>query len=379
MSKSYQPWTQDQPYLLPPSLRDWLPEDHLAWFILEVVSQLDLSAIEAAIQSKDARGQRPYNPQMMVALLLYAYCTGVYSSRKIERATYEDVAFRVITGNVQPYFTNINEFRKVHRQHFADLFVEALQLCRRAGLVRLRHVAVDGTKVKANASKHKAMSYQRMLSEEKKLKREVQRLLNKADAADRAEDAHYSAGERGEPLPEELRRRESRLARIQQAKAQLEAEAKLARAQALREQAERMEATALSEPRESMQRRLRTKAAKRRAQADELAPPSHDDDEGDGGSPTELPRKRAASTPQALPPKKAQRNFTDPESAIMGTGNGFVQAYNAQLAVDEAYQVIVAAGIANQPADSANLLPMLQRVNSNLEATPQYASADSGY
>ena len=144
---------EDQAYLLPPSLRDWLPEDHLAWFILEVVSQLDLSAVERAIESKDARGQRPYHPSMMVALLVYAYCTGAYSSRRIERACQEDVAFRVITGNAQPYFTTVNEFRRVHREHFRALFVEVLKLCRRAGLVKLRHVAIDGTKVKANASK----------------------------------------------------------------------------------------------------------------------------------------------------------------------------------------------------------------------------------
>ena len=151
MSKSYQPWTQDQAYLLPPSLRDWLPEDHLAWFILEVASQLDLSAIESAIQSKDSRGQRPYHPLMMVALLVYAYCTGVYPSRRIKRACHEDVAFRVITGNAQPSFTTINEFRRVHREHFGGLFVEVLKLCRRAGLVKLHHGAIDGTKVKANA------------------------------------------------------------------------------------------------------------------------------------------------------------------------------------------------------------------------------------
>ena len=196
MNQSYQPWTQDQAYLLPPSLRDWLPQDHLAWFILDVVSQLDLSAIERAIQSKDARGQRPYHPSVMVALLVYAYCTGVYSSRRIERACHEDVAFRVITGNAQPYFTTVNEFRRVHREHFAALFVQVLKLCREAGLVKLRHVAIDGTKVKANASKHKAMSYKRMLKEERRLRAEVERRLGEADAADASEDARYGAGAR---------------------------------------------------------------------------------------------------------------------------------------------------------------------------------------
>ena len=202
MCKSYQPRTQDQAYLLPPSLRDWLPEDHLAWFILDVVSQLDLSAIDDAIQSKDARGQRPYHPSMMVALLIYAYCTGVYSSRRIERACHEDVAFRVISGNTQPFFTTISEFRRVHREHFGGLFVEVLKLCRRAGLVKLHHVAIDGTKVKANASKHKAMSYKRMLKEERRLRAEVQRLLGQAEALDASEDSRYGAGTRGDELPE---------------------------------------------------------------------------------------------------------------------------------------------------------------------------------
>ena len=152
MNKSYQPWTQDQAYLLPPSLRDWLPQDHLAWFILDMASQLDLSVIERAIHSRDARGQRPYHPSMMAVLLVYAYCTGVYSSRRIKRACHEDVAFRVITGNAQPHFTRVNEFRRVHREQFGALFVQVLKLCREAGLVALRHVATEVTKVKANAS-----------------------------------------------------------------------------------------------------------------------------------------------------------------------------------------------------------------------------------
>ena len=227
MSKSYQPWTQDQQFLLPPSLRDWLPEGHLAWFILDVVSQIDLSPIENAIQSKDARGQRSYHPQMMVALLVYAYCTGVFSSRKIERATYEDVGFRVIAGNTQPYFTTINEFRHVHREHFARLFTEVLRLCRGAKLVKLGHVAIDGTKVRANASKHKAMSYQRMCEQERRLVEQVEELLSRADAADAQDDERYGASRRDEDLPEELQRREQRLARIREAKQELEAGARL--------------------------------------------------------------------------------------------------------------------------------------------------------
>jgi len=377
MSKTYKPWTQDQAYLLPPSLREWLPEEHLAWFILDVVSELDLSSIERSIQSKDARGQRSYHPSMMVALLVYGYCTGVYSSRRIERACQEDVAFRVIAGNEQPFFTTINEFRRVHREHFGALFVEVLKLCRQAGLVKLRHVAIDGTKVKANASKHKAMSYKRMLQEERRLREEVERLLAEADAVDAAEDARHGAESRGDELPAELRRRESRLARIREAKAALEAEAAQSRARALREQAQGMEDTANEHPDPSMQRRLRTNAAKRRARAEEHAPPP--DDEPPPGPGGHLPRKQTASTTEGRPTDEAQRNFTDPESSIMMGAEGFVQAYNAQLAVDEGYQIIVGYGVSNQPPDSHHLVPMLERVRAALGAVPEHATGDTGY
>jgi transposase len=379
MSKSYQPWTQDQPYLLPPSLRDWLAEEHLAWFILDVVSQLDLGPVEAAIQGKDARGQRPYHPAMMVALLIYAYCTKVYSSRRIERACHEDVAFRVITGNAQPYFTTINEFRRVYREHLGDLFVEVLKLCRRAGLVKLRHVAIDGTKVKANASKHKAMSYKRMLSEERRLREEVERLLGEADAADAAEDERYGEGMGGDELPAELRRRESRLERIRQAKAELEAEARRARAKALREQAEGMDDTAESHPDEHTRRRLRTRAANSRARAEELDPPEDEPPGGGCGGGGELPRKPTQATPEGLPCEDAQRNFTDPDSSIMRGADGFIQAYNAQLAVDESHQVIVACAVTDQPPDNANFEPMLERVRHHLGEAPCHASGDAGY
>jgi len=378
MSKSYQPWTQDQVFLLPPSLREWLAEGHLAWFILEVVSELDLSAIEASIQGKDARGQRPYHPAMMVSLLVYAYCTGVYSSRRIERACQEDIAFRVIAGNTQPFFTTINEFRRVHREHFAELFVGVLKLCRRAGLVKLRHVAIDGTKVKANASKHKAMSYKRMLREERRLHEEVERLLGEAEAADAGEDARHGAGSRGDELPAELRRREGRLARIREAKAALEAEAAHTRARALREQAEGMEDTAHSHPDPSTQRRLRSNAAKRRARAEEHA--ARDDEPPQGpGTGGELPRKQTPATTEGRPTDEAQRNFTDPESSIMKGADGFVQAYNAQLAVDEGHQIIVACAVSNQPPDSHHLVPMLERVRDAVGALPENATGDTGY
>ena len=381
MSKSYQPWTQDQQFLLPPSLRDWLPEGHLAWFVLDLVSQLDLSPIEDAIQGKDARGQHPYHPQMMMALLLYAYCTGVFSSRKIERATYEDVAFRVIAGNTQPYFTTINEFRRVHREHFARLFADALRLCRGAKLVKLGHVAIDGTKMRANASKHKAMSYERMCKHERRLVEQVEELLTRADAADAQDDERYGVGRCDEDLPEELQRREQRLARIREAKQELEAAARRQRAADLREQAEGMEQTARTHTDPSMQQGLRTKAASARRQADELDPPSDDSAPpgAGGGAPSELPRRPASATPDAMPKPSAQRNFTDPDSCIMKGGDGFMQAYNAQLAVDEHCQVIVATGVTDQAADNANLIPMLARIGGNLGEVPKQATGDTGY
>lgn len=228
--KQYRPWDARQSLLLPPSPLEWLPEGHLAYFVLELVEQLDLGQIERSIQSKDSRGTRPYSPGMMTALLVYAYCVGVYSSRKIERASYEDVAFRVLAGGQHPHFTRINAFRKTHLDALSGLFVQVLQLCRRAGLVKLGHVAMDGTKVQAAASKHKAMSYGRMSEEERRLKVQVEELLAQADAVDQEEDARYGEGQREEDLPEELRRREKRLERIQQAKAELEAEARASRA-----------------------------------------------------------------------------------------------------------------------------------------------------
>ena len=321
--KSYQPWTQDRMFLMPPSMREWLKEDHLVWFILDVVSELDISPVEKAIQRKDARGQRPYDPRMMVALLVYAYCTGVYSSRRMERACQENVAFRVITGNRQPYFTTINEFRRVHRKHFEGLFVEVLKLCREAGLVKLRHVAVDGTKVKANASRHKAMSYKRLVAEEKRLRKEVRRMLAEAEAADGAEDARHGEGVRGDELPEELKRRESRLKRLREAKERLEAEARKARARALREQADGMEATAAKHDDARVRKGLKTKAAKRRARAGELDPP----EEGPAGAgaaarPGALPRKETQATTGGQPADGAQANFTDPESSIMKGADG---------------------------------------------------------
>src|SRR5512141_3091318 len=182
--KSYRGWAPTQSFLLPPPPLEWLPEGHLAYFVLEVAQALDLSEIENAIQEKDGRGERPYPPAMMVALLVYAYCVGLFSSRRIARATHEDVAFRVLAGGEHPHFTTVNQFRLDHRAALAKLFVQVLRLCKKAGLVKLGHVACDGTKVAANASKHKAMSYQRMQEDERRLEAEVKALLAQADEVD---------------------------------------------------------------------------------------------------------------------------------------------------------------------------------------------------
>ena len=256
---------------MPPSPTEWLPSDHLAYFILDVVKELDLSAIERVIQGKDWRGTRPYSPWMMVSLLVYAYCTGVFSSRKIERAIYENVAFRVIAGGNQPHFTRINEFRRVHLEALSELFKQVLALCQRAGLVKLGHVSLDGTKVQANASKHKAMSYERMSEEEKRLAEEVTKLLAHAASIDAQEDEQYGAEVRGDELPEELARRESRRERIREAKASLEREAAEARAQLLEERAraQRQQAEASLEP--AARKRAATRAEQCEQQAQSSA------------------------------------------------------------------------------------------------------------
>ena len=226
MSKTFRPYSLDQRLLLPPDLREWLPEGDLALFISDVVAEMDLSAIYHAYETGDGRGQPPYHPALMVTLLLYAYCTGMPSSRKIERATYRDVAFRVLAGDQHPDHDSIAEFRKRHLSALAQLFVQGLRLCQAAGLVKLGHVALDGTKIKANASKHKAMSYARMEETERRLEQEVAALLEQAQQVDAAEDAAYGRGRRGDELPAELARRESRLTTMRAAKAALEAEAK---------------------------------------------------------------------------------------------------------------------------------------------------------
>ena len=349
MGKRFRTDHLDQALLLPPSLHDWLPERHLARFIADVIEELDLGLIYRSYEG-DGRGLAAYEPGMMVRLLLYGYCVGVVSSRKMERATHEDVAFRYLSADTHPDHDTIAAFRKRHLEALAGLFVQALRLCQKAGLVKLGHVAIDGTKIKANASKHKAMSYERMNETEQRLRQEVEELLRNAAAVDAAEDAQYGKGKRGDELPEELARRESRLKKIRAAKADLEQEAK--------EKAERQRAEAEAKIAERRQQEARTgKKA--------------------GGHDPKVPDPE-----QATPEAKAQRNFTDPESRIMPDGankGSFIQAYNAQAAVDSQTQVIVAADITQQTNDSRQLLPMIEQVKANMGRKPEAISADAGY
>jgi transposase len=360
---------------------DWLQEGHLAYFILDVVETLDLSEIEDRIHQKDPRGNRPYSPSMMVALLIYAYCVGVYSSRKIERATYEDVAFRVLAGGEHPFFTSINEFRRIHLKSFRALFVQVLHLCQKAGLVKLGQVAVDGTKVAANASKHKAMSYDRMNKLAQLLEGEVEALLQRAIEVDQEEDAKLGDGMREEDLPKELRRRQDRLARLREAKAALEKEARQARSEALREQAQKARERASRAETQGVEG-LNTKLAERsEAQAEMLHRQDHDEEDPPAPKVTTdgLPLHRVRTQADGTPHPKAQRNFVDPDSRIMETGGTFVQGYNCQLAVDEAHQIILAQAVTNQSPDNGNLVPIVEQVLAFCEALPEHVTADAGY
>jgi len=316
MGKTFRAYDPEQLLVLPPSLQEWLPADHLAYFVSDVVDGLDLSAIYESYSEE--RGYPPYNPTMMTKLWLYGYACGVRSARKLQRATREDVGFRVLCAGNEPDFRTLSEFRRRHLEALGRLFAQVLQLCREAGLVKLGHVAIDGTKVKANASKHKAMSYERMVAQEARLKAEIERWLAEVEANDRAEDERYGVDRTGDELPEELRHREGRLKKIAEAKAALE------------------------------------ERARRAAQ---------ESGEGDG---------------EVTP--KEQRNFTDPESRIMRSGDGaFMQGYNAQLAVDAEKQVIVAADVVQAANDKRQLVPMVEAAVDAFEEVPEAFSADAGY
>lgn len=338
----FKPYQPNQLLLLPPDMKQWLPEDDLAYFIMDVVNGLDLSSIYQSYDSSKG-GQPPFAPKMMTSLLLYAYCVGIASSRKIEKATYCQVPFRVLTADQQPDHDTIAEFRKRHLKALSGLFVEALRLCQKVGLVKLGHVSLDGTKIKANASKHKAMSYGRMEKKVEELEIEVTRLLKQAQAVDDDEDSRYGKGKRGDELPNELRFKQGRLKKIKEAMKSLEVEAK-AKADAKRKEIQQKEQT------------LKKEGKKRRG--------------------------KKPKDPSDKPQPKAQRNFTDPESRIMkdGASKSFEQSYNCQAGVDEKSQVIVAANVTQEPNDKQQLKPLAEDIKNNTEGDkPAKISADSGY
>lgn len=385
MSKSYRPWSPDHPYLLPPDPRSWLPGDHLAHFVLEVVGQLDISKIEDPIQRMDPRGERPYAPRMMLGMLIYAYCTGVFSSRRIERRSYEDIAFRYLAGNQHPDFSTICSFRSTHLSAIEGLFVQVVQISQRAGLAKLGHVSFDGSKVHANASKHKAMSYDRMIEDEKRLQTEIRELMERAKTADTGDDLRLGAGVAEVDLPAELKRREERLGRIQAARLALEAESRVARAEQLREQAERAQVAAEEAGDEAERQRALARAVRRDAAAAALEPtaePSNEDPEKGVEPPpsaTSLPEHAPRVTRAGLPKGTAQRNFTDSESRIMERGGEILQGYNCHVGVDSDAQIIVAQGVSNQAPDTEYLVPMLERVRANTGTLPAVISADAGF
>ncbi len=374
--KTYRPWTPTQSSLMPQSPTDWLPEDHLAYFVLDLLEELDLGEIERAIQAKDARGERPYSPRMMTTLLLYGYAVGVFSSRKIERATHEDVAFRMLAAGEHPHFTTINEFRGRHRKALAGLFQQLLDECMSAGLVTLGHVAIDGTKMKANASKHKAMSFERMNKDEARLSSEIEAMLKHAEEVDAAEDKLYGVGQQPSDLPAELRRREGRREKIRATRAALKAETEKKRAAELAALADGLREQAAAPTTSSRKQATFLTVA---AQHDQESADLDDDDPPPPAIDSDLPTNTPPKYRNGTPKPKAQRNFTDPDSRIMVRDGAYMQAYNGQIAVDEANQIIVAAALSNQGPDVQYFEPMLRRVVENCGAVPARGTGDAGY
>lgn len=386
-TKSFRPWLPDHPTLLPTDVRRWLPEDHLAWFVLDIVPRLDFTRIEARIHAKDPRGAPPYDPRMMSALLMYGYAVGVFSSRRIERATYEDVAFRVLAGDQHPDHDTIATFRRDHLDDFHDLFVQVLRLAGTMGLVSFGVLGLDGVKILANASKHQAMSHDRMKKEIGRLKDEIATLVARAEQTDGEEQARFGDG-RVADLPAEIARREARLSKIEQALSALEAEATEARLAELRAQAEHHETRAADADLTATDRkRAGTLGRQRRATLDAMGDGSRPDDDDDDPDPDgDLPSHQVPHQLDGAPKDSAQRNFTDPDSRIMvRDGDHVVQAFNAQALVDNAHQIIVSAAVGNQAPDAEYFAPMLDRADQNLAAagiakpSSVPTAADAGY
>jgi transposase len=338
MSKDFRPWKIDETQLLPASVQDYVPQDHLSRLIVSLVrEELDLSAIAGGYRS--VLGQPPFDPRMMTALLLHGYASGLYSSRRLAKAAVERADFMMIVAGDPPDFRTISDFRKRHLKALADLFVQVLRLAEKAGLVKLGHVALDGTKIKANASKHKAMSYERMKKREAELRAEVDRWLAAAEAADAAEDKLHGV-KRGDELPDWVADKQKRLEKIRAARAELEVEAKAAAEAEMRRRAEAED---------------KRKAEGRKKNGKQPSPPKSE------------------------PDGKAQRNFTDPESRILKTKDGYIQGYNAQAAVDAEAQIIVAHGLTPGMSDQDQLMPLMKGIEANLGRKPKEASADAGY
>lgn len=326
MGTTFRRYAPEQSLLLPPSPRDWLPEGHLAYFISDTVDNLDLRAFYEPYEG-DGRRNSPFDPRMMVKILLYGYATGTFSSRKLAKKLHEDVAFRFLSGENFPAHRTVADFRKQHLAAFQKLFVQVVRIAREVGLVTLGTVAIDGTKVKASASKHKAMSYGRMQQEEQRLQAEIEELTTRASQVDAEEDAIHGAENSGDEIPAELQRREQRLKKI----------------------------------REAMER---------------LKSRQEEEDQEAGRSPE---AKSRSKRPFGEPPEKKQDNFTDPESRIMKTPSGYEQCYNGQIAVDAESRLIVATEVTQSAADAEQLLPMVEKILAVTQESPGEVLADAGY
>lgn len=329
MGKTYRPYLPEQDLLMPPSLRDWLPEGHLAYFVSDLIDAMDLGEIEAYYERED-RGYPPYHPGMMVKVLVYGYCVGVFSSRRLQKRLQEDIGFKLLAAGNEPDFRTLSDFRKLHLKVLQGLFEQVLRMALELGALQLGRVAIDGSKVKANASKHKAMSYQRMREEQQRLGAEVRRLLAEAERVDAEEDARYGRNSSGDELPGELQRREERLRRIGAAKRALE------------------------------------ERVRQEAEAEAVEPLGSDE-------------SKEEAEKKAVPKDKDQYNFTDAESRIMKGADGFVQAYNAQIAVEPVLQLIVGQSLTQASNDKKQLLPMIQVVEQQSGQKPKQVLADSGY
>ena len=338
--KRFRTCSLDQPFLMPPSLDDWLPEGHLARFVAQVVGELDLAEISAAYSRRDGRGKAAYHPEMMVRVLVYCYATGVRSSRRIERASYEDVAVRYLCANQHPDHDTIAAFRQQHLEALSKLFVQVLALCQKAGLVRLGQVAIDGTKLAANAAKHRNLDYRTLSEREQEWAELVAKLLEEAERSDKAEDSRCGPGQRGDELPENLRTATAQLEKIRAAKQELEREA-------------RDRAAEVGQEREAQ----------------------------DGKPRDEAQRKRWQRNKREAPAPASQSNLTDPESRLMmdGATKSYVQGYNAQLAVDGERHIILAQHVVAARTDNQQLPEMLARVEENVGRAPDLVTADAGY